>query len=146
MFDQHEPQSSLKKVPFSFVPNRYEIWEQGKMTSSGKTSNQINATVEDNLVKVTFQDNNLNNQLSKENDFELFRASTDRLQLVSIPKISNSSCVGLNVLRQFVGTTCEEKNFMYNEPYCCNLFTIDEKIAKITFSFSNPERLIEFYQ
>ena len=44
-----------------------------------------------------------------------------------------------------LGPTREQKNFNNNEPYCCNLFIKNEKLKKITFSFSTPEKLIALY-
>jgi hypothetical protein len=48
-------------------------------------------------------------------------------------------------LRTTTGITRKGKIFNGNEPYCCSLFSINQKISKVTFSFSNPEKLIEFY-
>ena len=49
------------------------------------------------------------------------------------------------MFKMTIGATRQSKYFNRNEPYCCNLFIKMGKIAKLTFSFSSPEKLIEFY-
>ena len=36
MFDKFQPFQRLQMQNFSFTPNKYEIWERGKMTKNGK--------------------------------------------------------------------------------------------------------------
>lgn len=43
------------------------------------------------------------------------------------------------------GVFSKEKKYVENEPIICNVFTIDQKVAKVAFRFVNPDRLIEFY-
>ena len=37
------------------------------------------------------------------------------------------------------------EEYVENEPVIGNVFTIDQKVAKVAFRFVNPDRLIEFY-
>jgi hypothetical protein len=58
---------------------------------------------------------------------------------------TNSENMGISMFKMTIGATRDSKHFERNEPYCCNIFLQNGTIAKITFSFSNPEKLIEFY-
>lgn len=148
-FDKFEPFKILQKQEFAFRPTRFEIWEDGEMVGSGKTNSIITAVVVningDEKIEIIFNDSKLNHQLTNKNIFDEFITAHDRLQLINIPIETNSENVGIEMFKMLVGATRQKKNFNGNEPYCCNLFLIEGKIAKVTFSFSNPEKLVEFY-
>lgn len=149
MFDKFEPFQGLQKQNFAFQPTRYETWVAGKMVSSGRTNSIIYANVvqQDGTekVEVTFNDQTLNTELSQKNIFDEFVTATDRLQLIVIPEETNVENVAIMMFKMTIGATRKRKNFINTEPFCCNLFLQSGTIAKITFSFSNPEKLIEFY-
>ncbi len=149
MYDTFKPLMKVKKFDFVFRPTRYEIWQEGKLISKGKTKSNIIAKVIDTeqgeKVKVIFDDDKLNSELAKENIFDEFISLKDRLQLITIPFYTNAEIVALTMYKMVIGPTREEKHFSYSDPYCCNLFYKNGVLAKVTFSFSNPERLIEFY-
>ena len=44
-----------------------------------------------------------------------------------------------------IGATREHYDFGTNEPYVCSIFLVNQKIAKVTFSFVDPDKLIEFF-
>ena len=148
-FDKFEPFQSLQKQDFAFRPTRYETWKGGKMVDSGKVNTVINAKVisvdGDEKMEVTFNDTKLNTELANKNVYDEFVTATDRLQLITIPNETNSENMGIQMFRMTIGATRHRKNFNSNEPYCCNLFLQSGKIAKVTFSYSSPEKLIEFY-
>lgn len=148
-FDKFEPLKSLQKKDFAFRPTRYETWKGGKMIDSGNTNSIINARVvkidEDEKIEVTFNDPKLNNELANKNIYDEFLTAHDRLQLITIPNETNSQNMGIQMFKMTIGATRMHKNFKSNEPYCCNLFLLNGKIAKVTFSYSNPEKLVEFY-
>lgn len=150
MFDKFEPFQQLQKQNFDFQPTRFETWKGGKMVSSGKTNSLISARViqQDSTEKmeVTFTDSNLNNELTQKNVFDEFVTATDRLQLITIPEETNVENVAIMMFKMTVGATRQRKDFSNGEPFCCNLFIQSGRIAKVTFSYSNPEKLIEFYQ
>lgn len=148
-FDKFEPFQSLQKQDFAFRPTRYETWKGGKMIDSGKTRSVINAKVVsidgDEKMEVSFNDTKLNNELANINIYDEFITATDRLQLITIPNETNSENMGIQMFKMTIGATRHRKNFNSNEPYCCNLFMQNGRIAKVTFSYSSPEKLIEFY-
>lgn len=149
MFDKFEPFQGVQKQDLAFRPTRYETWIGGQMVANGKTNSLISAKVntQDGAEKmeVTFNDAQLNNELSVKNTFDEFITATDRLQLITIPNETNVENMGIMMFKMTIGATRQSKNFNKNEPYCCNLFMQSGKIAKITFSYSNPEKLLEFY-
>lgn len=150
MFDRFEPFQQLQKQNFAFQPTRYEIWKSGQMVDSGKTTSTIKATTIEQdgseKMEVTFNDNNLNAELSPKNVFDEFITSTDRLQLITIPDETNNENVAIMMFKMTIGATRQRKNFSNGEPFCCNLFLQNGRIAKVTFSYSNPEKLMAFYQ
>lgn len=149
MFDTFEPFKGLQKQNFQFQPTRYETWMAGKMIDSGRTNSIIAANViyQDGSEKmeVTFDDLNLNGELTMKNVFDEFVTAKDRLQLIVIPEETNSENVAIMMFKMTIGATRQRKNFSRGEPFCCNLFMQGGAIAKVTFSFTNPEKLIEFY-
>jgi hypothetical protein len=149
IYDKFESFQSLQKQEFAFHPTRYETWKGGKMIKSGKTNSIINVKVVlvegVEKMEVSFNDSNLNNELANKNIYDEFITAHDRLQLITIPNETNSQNMGIQMFKMTIGATRQQKNFNNNEPYCCNLFLIQNKIAKVTFSYSSPEKLIEFY-
>ena len=149
MYDKFQPFQELQKQNFTFQPLRYEIWVKGKMVKNGHTSSMIKANVvmqnSSELVEVLFSDENLNDELASRNIFDKLITANDRLQLVVIPQESNSENMGIMMFKMIIGATRKNKHFNNNQPYCCNLFLQNNTLTKITFSFSNQEKLIEFY-
>lgn len=150
MYDSFEPFKQLDIQEFNFKPNRFEIWESGQMVNSGETNQIISATEKQTEngkgALITINDSNLFQHISQTNDFDIFMTSKDRLQLVKVPSSGNGDeNMGISMFKMTIGATREHTDFNSNEPYCCNLFLQDGRIAKITFSFSTPEKLIEFY-
>jgi len=150
MYDTFEPFKQLNIQEFSFKPNRFEIWKGGQMVNSGEAKQIINAveceTENGKGALIKFEDENLFNELSSENDFDLFLTAKDRLQLIRIPSAGNGDDnMGITMFKSSVGATRNHQDFQSNEPYCCNLFLKNGNIDKITFSYSTPEKLVEFY-
>ena len=149
MFDNFEPFQGVRKQNLTFQPSRYEIWIGGKMVNSGKTNHFINAKVINidgtEKMEVNFDDKTLHNELAQSNIFDEFITANDRLQLIIVPLQTNVQNMGIMAFQTILGHTRPSKNFNRNEPYCCNLFIIQGIIAKVTFSYSNPEKLLEFY-
>ncbi len=149
MFDQFEPFQKVSKQNFAFQPSRFETWVGGKMLSSGRTNAIIYANVVQQegseKIELIFNDQALNTELSHKNIFDEFVTATDRLQLIVIPEETNAENTAIMMFKMLIGATRHRKNFTKSEPFCCNLFLQNGTIAKVTFSFSNPEKLLEFY-
>jgi len=149
MFDNFEPFLRVEKQDFDFQATRYETWMKGQMIGSGSTTAVISARVvsengEDKMA-ILFDTPSLNKELSQKNIFDEFVTSKDRLQLITIPDQTNVENMGIMMFKMNLGATRQHKEFNNNEPYCCNLFLQNGVISKVTFSYSNPEKLVEFY-
>ena len=70
----------------------------------------------------------------------------DRLMVYIYAEKSNVDNIALNLVGSILGYTRNEKIYIENEPIIGNIFTENyNTINKISFSFVNPDRLIEFY-
>ena len=149
-WDKFEPFKGLQKQEFTFQPSRYETWMGGKLIGSGKATARIYASVShqdgDEKMLVKFNESNLKNEIVPEIIFDEFITATDRLQLITIPQVTNGENTAIAMFKMMVGATRNHKNFTQKEPYCCNIFLRNGVISKITFSFSFPEKLLELYQ
>lgn len=149
MYDNYTPWLKAPKQDFELFPSRYEIWKAGKLVRDGFTSSVITAKVivqnGSEKVEITFNDNELNEEIAEINIFDEFITGVDRLQLITIPAETDVESMAIRMFNMTIGPTRERKNFTRNEPYVCNLFTKNNIVAKATFAFCNPEKLIEFY-
>ena len=147
-FDQFKPFESVELSNFVFYPGRYEVWEKGAVTGSGKYDSPIHFNVSKsnpNKVSVHLSDNTLSNFILQDFQFSICFTQKDRVQLAEIPSALSTDSNGLNALRLLVGETIERKIFLPNEPYCSGIFFIEEKLSKLNFSFNSPNKLIEFH-
>jgi|SRR5690625_3698645 len=150
MFDKFDSYKVVKmKQDMKFIPARYELWQRGQITNSGLINSPVTirsiSDGEKEQYKVTFDDSTLRTEITTSNVFDIFVTSLDRLQLIIIPNETNSSNTALQMLKMNLGATRNSKNFDYDEPFCCNLFFQQGQLVKVTFSFSNPEKLLELY-
>lgn len=148
-WDQFEPFEKLEKLGFLFEPSKFEIWSNGNLIESGECFHSIEAKVvlKNGIEKVlvAVSETCLKEQILDEVLFDELFTFSDRLKLVTLPSETFTENLGLANLRALYGSTRTFKNFFPTEPYCCNLFLIEGKLSKITFSFCLPEKLIEFY-
>jgi hypothetical protein len=148
-FDQFEPFQGLEMATFEFRPKRFEVWQKGAMTHSGAYNgsilSQVRAGQTDEETVFTITDSSVHQHIFQTFYFDVFYTQSDRLQHAKIPPELSSDSNGLSSLRWLVGDTCGPKVFHSNEPYCSGLFLQNGAITKITFSFNEPVRLIEFY-
>lgn len=71
--------------------------------------------------------------------------NNDRLVFYINAEQSNINDAGLLAIGMVMGYSRKKKKYVENEPIIGNVFTIDQKVAKVAFRFVNPDRLIEFY-
>jgi len=150
MYDQFEPYVSIRQgLDFDFQPERYEIWQKGQCIEH-KT--EIAFTVKQNekgqvLVSVSENDLNIKTNIL----FDMAYTSGDRIYCATVPSetnINNSDAFisfKANVPLGFKIITREFKFFDTNEPYVFSIFLMQNHIAKVSFSFENNPRLVEFY-
>lgn len=145
MFDKYDDITELEPQPFVFKPYRYELWQDKKIIQSGSTNALIEATVKNGKIYVEIDDSTLFSILKSQTEFDKFVMATDRLRFINIPLNPTVNCAGIKALTMLYGPTRLEKDFVSNEPYCCNIFLFNKRLVKLTFSYSNPVRLLEFY-
>ncbi|MDP4086628.1 MAG: hypothetical protein Q8934_18805 [Bacillota bacterium] len=97
-------------------------------------------------MKITFKGETFNRFVDNELIFDKIFSLHDRLVLVTMPEESTLDVIGMSALRTTCGITRLGKRFSTNEPFCCSLFFVENAIDLVTFSFNNPEKLLEFYK
>ena len=58
---------------------------------------------------------------------------------------TNVQNTSLYMLSSMLGYTRNHKYYDSNEPIFASVFTINHNVAKVSFTFGNPDRLIEFF-
>ncbi|MFN3851336.1 MAG: hypothetical protein ACK4NY_18005 [Spirosomataceae bacterium] len=148
-FDSFTPFQGITLSHFKFIPSRFEVWQNGQMSSSGKFNGVIEAMIspfDSNDVTIVISDKSIAEHILQEFKFSICFTQKDRIQLAEIPPAQSNDCNGLNMLRMVTGDTCEKKTFGAKEPYCAGIFLQNGVVKKMTFSFNIPVRLIEFYE
>lgn len=146
-FDRFKPFQRLRIQPFFFYPSRYEVWQKGKIVKQKSVTGKIDGQLFNNMLRVDFADIDDENEIQNGTCFDIFITQIDRLLLATIPSNEEfGEHDGLTSMRTLIGATRPEKKFSDLEPYCCSLFTQNGRISKISFSFSNPAKLLEFHE
>lgn len=145
MYDEYPSLEKLEVFEFTFLSSNYKIWKNGKIVKEVRQDIKFDFTPISNSkdkIKITY--NPEIEEMNSEMLFDIFIASNDRVQFYIIPNHSNANHPAINLYKDFFGPTRDTFTFNEKTPFCCSLFTIDNYIAKISFSFSNPVVLIEF--
>ena len=143
--DFHQPFQIVQLQPFFFQASRYEEYEAGKMTDSGKTSILVRCTImSDNRIKCIIGNNDLNTKVMS-CEFDSCVSLHDRLLMMSSPQETNADIIVVAMLQNFIGTTCHSKYYQSIEPIVGSIYTDNGQIVKMSFTMANPERLIELY-
>ena len=154
MYDKRTPFQVIEKgLNFNYNPSKFEVWSGGQLTDSGQFSGLIKCEqkgLESKNIVVTILDSLDEIEIDHILDFDLSYTSGDRIYLATVPKRSNIS--NYTSFQSFVSNvpwgfniiTREEKEFKENEPYVCSVFTINNNVVKVSFSFGNNPRLLEF--
>lgn len=151
MYDKFTPfLNILEGFNYNFSPERYELWKDGKCIEC--STNLIFKISQDKISNKIFVSTSKNSLNLKENlEFDICYTSGDRVYCATVPKITNinkSSAfiafkthvpLGFKIITRFY------KNFSESEPYVCSVYFINEVVVKISFSFENDARLLEFY-
>jgi len=141
-YDSYEPFNKVKLNDFNFRYQKFDIWSNGKIEASITNT----AVIEVRLNPVGGYNIKLPQEILTVKEFNLDTAitQTDRIQLITVPISSNNEAIGLSTLRMMFGDTS------FNEaygilPYCLSVFSMNGLIVKLSISFSNPEKLVEFF-
>ncbi|MBQ6277983.1 MAG: hypothetical protein IJK62_14905 [Bacteroidales bacterium] len=147
-YDVHEPILSVVTFdPFFFKPIRFEEYQDGTLIKQGKTDIcitmeivKVNYTYNGYTIKIQLRDNNIANDIDTSFEFDICYRMGNRLLMLICPEDSNDN----EFIRAF-GKTRQSKNYSKNEPWAGSIFTKNGRVAKVSFSLNNPQRLIEFY-
>ena len=150
MYDQFEPFKKISQgLNFQFMPERYEIWQNGRCFED-KISIVFNIKQdEEGKVHVQISENGLN--IKSVVIFDMAYTSGNRIYCATVPidtNINNSDAFlsfKRNVPLGFNITTRKSKFFDENEPYVFSVFLMQNKLVKVSFSFENNPRIVEFY-
>jgi len=149
-YDRHPQGEDMEMFDFSFDFSKYQLWQGGKIISKDDFEGSILADVvntnNEHNTKITIKNNNIPFIIASEIMFEVLRSGTDRMQLIHIPLLDllepdefKPKELGHNIIDVAMAMP-----YPNNQPFCCNIFTKDSKIVKITFSYVGPQRLLEF--
>lgn len=151
MYDKYTPFIKNTNFPtIVFKPERYELW-QASSCHKAMVDIAIEIHTDNTTGKfiVNISSNNL--EINSHLEFDICYTSQDRIYFATVPlqtNINNSDAFNsfkMNVPHGFNIITREFKDFNTDEPYVMSLFTINNYLAKISFSFENKVRLLEFY-
>ena len=150
MYDQFKPFGKINQgLNFKFMPERYEIWQNGECIEN-RTSIMFNVKQDEKgKVHVSVSENKLN--IKSTIIFDMAYTNGNRILCATVPmetNINNSDAFlsfKTHVPLGFDIITCKSKFFDENEPYAFSIFLIQNNVVKVSFSFENNPRLVEFY-
>lgn len=146
-FDKFEPFNgvTIQKLRVSF--DKYIVWQDGSIIDEGFKTTTFTCTptavYAGNKALINLDDITpfANHISTSEMTFDIFITATDRLQFWNIPTRGNGDkSPAISMMKMVVGATRGDYDFARREPYVCNLFLVNQEIAKVTFSFVNPEK------
>ena len=149
-YDSFTPLQVIKKVGATFNASRFEVWMGGKMIDSGSCVTLINflptqkMTGEETLL-VTIEQKQKRVDINEKFTLDASFSQGDRLTHATIPPQTTNDCIGLATMRSVIGITDARNHTSNNTPYCGNQFFKCKLTVKVTFSLSDPEKLVEFY-
>ena len=137
---------------FSFPVDRYEEWESGRLTDYGEVHGNIRFEYKrgglfrgKQSIKIMFDNNPMPEKMISEINFDRATTSGERILFYIAAEQTNVQNAALGMLSSMLGYTRSCKNYNPNEPIFASVFTINHNVAKVSFTFCNPDRLIEFY-
>lgn len=152
-FDNWPPFQDFSFQEFEFPVDRYEEWVAGQMISSGPAHfivrfkyNTGGFFTKKISIDVKIDGNPFLQKILSNFKFDRATTSGDRILFYIAAEESNIQNTSVMMLSNLVGSTRRTKYFDSNEPVLGSVFTINKKnVAKVSFSFGNPDRLIEFF-
>ena len=132
-------------APFSFISDRYEVWENGQLIKSGKKQIKIESEVDSNKLMVQiFGFGDYDGIILKRFNFYVLKPSYERLLFVNIPLLKEYD-LGILNRENLSYVPGPEMSLQKLQPYASSLFYHQNKLVKVTFSINDPAWLVEFY-
>lgn len=151
-FDNWPPFQDFSFQQFQFPVDRYEEWKAGRMVASGEVHFNIffkynkggflNRKVG---IDVLIDRNPMPKKIISQMKFDRATTSGERILFYIAAEQTNVENASLSMLSSVLGYTRGHKYYDSNEPIFASVFTINHNVAKVSFTFGNPDRLIEFY-
>ena len=137
---------------FNFPVDRYEEWRDGRSVASGELNFNIRFKYNSSgfftrkiSIDVQLENNPMRGKILSTLQFDKAITNGDRIMFYVAAEQTNVQNPALEMLSSLLGYTRDSKHYDYNEPIFASVFTINHNVAKVSFSFGNPDRLIEFY-
>lgn len=137
---------------FHFPVERYEEWEDGRIVASGEVHfiirfkyNAGGIFCRKISINVTLDNNPMTKKIMSKVEFDRATTNGERILFYVAAEQTNVQNASLAMLSSMLGYTRKYKNYDSNEPIFASVYTINHNVAKVSFSFGNPDRLIEFY-
>ena len=141
-------------MEFAFQSHRFEVWSNGTLVSQRNVHNNLKCQPSVFMPgKCTVSVDGLPASLNMKSSimFDIVFTSTDRVYLATVPERSNINnydsflAFKRNVPNGFPIVTRSSYDFDETQPYVCSVYTKNSMVVKVSFSFGNNPRLIEFY-
>lgn len=137
---------------FYFPVDRYEEWEEGRLVQSDEIHFNIRFKYNSGWllnkkvsIDVKLVDNPLPHKILSNITFDKATTNGDRILFYIAAEQTNATNPALIQLSTMLGFTRKSKYYDSKDPIFASVYTINHKVAKVSFSFENPDRLIEFY-
>ena len=137
---------------FHFPVDRYEEWEAGKLVASGEVHFDIRFKYNNGglfsrktSIDVQLDNNPMPQKIISCVKFDRATTNGERILFYIAAEQTNVQNTALLMLSSMLGYTRDYKYYDSNEPIFASVFTINHNVAKVSFSFGNPDRQIEFY-
>lgn len=149
--DQHKPFQVFLLEQLDFSPNRYEIYQDGRLQENGTTNMTIRVRSLNKMVvamdniQVNITNNNLSRLLDSKSSYDVVMTLHDRFLALILPRKSNIDDMMFHTLSMVTQYTRQSKRFADKEPLCMSMFTSNGRVVKVSFKVYSPETLIELY-
>lgn len=137
---------------FRFPVDRYKEWEAGRLVASGDVHfniyfkyNSGGFFSQNVCIDVQLENNPMSRKIISTIKFDRATANGDRILFYVAAEQTNVQNTALAMLSSLLGYTRSKKYYDSNEPIFASVFTINHNVAKVSFSFSNPDRQIDFF-
>lgn len=137
---------------FTFPVDRYEEWEAGRIIASGEINFNICFKYNSGgffrrktSIDVVLENNPIPQKIMSSVNFDKATTNGDRILFYVAAKQTNVQNTALDTLSLILGYTRGSKYYDSKEPIFASVFTINHDVAKVSFSFANPDRLIDFF-
>lgn len=149
-FDNWPPFQDFSFQEFSFPVDKYVVWQDGQIIDSGDVNFRVyfkysggNFFSRKVSIDVSIANNPISQTLLSRFTFDRATTSGDRILFYIAAESSNVQNPSVNMLASLLGYTRSRKDYARNEPVVASVYTINQNVAKVSFSLGNPDRLIE---